>query len=424
MSHLHKILSIPTPATSTKLFISMDYYYLNPILFNYRVLLLSHSVIDKFKCMKKSILVLNVLVFILLTGCKNNSTDPAGGYSVSGKVYNDGQPLPNATISLDKKENYTSQTNSAGEFTIKGVPKGDYSLYVEKTNTDGSFISKTSSITVSNDLYLESILLPKGVTISIPTNITANSFHLTWTSTNANDFREYKLFRATSSGLDETTGTLVHVSTAIGDTEFTDNNLNPLTDYYYRVYIMNDYGRLGGSNIVTSLTLNKNIILNGSLEEISSNFPANWMTFQDMPVNFVVDNEVAQEGNKSIRVDLNPEDHGSNFGWLFYQIINPSEFEQGKSYKISFWCKTDSLEDNQSISFRFTKDDKFWPVILNVPYFVKGPRLPSGWEYYSMTLTIPAESVSNYFFELNIDKSVTTRPMRVWFDNLKVEKIP
>jgi len=374
--------------------------------------------------MKKSILILTILALILLTGCKNNSTDPSGSYSVSGKVYNNGQPLPDATISLDKKANYTSQTNSAGEFTIKNVPKGDYSLDVEKTNADGSFLSKTSSIAVANDVYLASILLPKGVTILAPTNITSNSFHLAWTATDANDFREYKLYRAATSGLDETTGTLVHVSTVINDTEFTDNSLNPLSNYYYRVYIMNDYGRLGGSNIVTSLTLTKNIIQNGSLELTSSNFPDNWLTYQDMPVNFVVDDLVAQDGNKSIRVDLNPEDGAANFGWFFYQMIDPAQVEQGKSYKISFWYKTDTLDANQSVSFRFTKDDKFWPVILNVPYFVQGPRTPGGWEYFSMNLTIPVESVSNYFFELNISKSASARPMRVWFDNLKMEKNP
>ena len=86
-------------------------------------------------------------------------------------------------------------------------------------------------------MIIESLILPKGVQIFEPENIGPNSMEIKWSATDANDFREYKLYRHISSGLDETTGTLVHVSTAISDTQFTDQGVNPVTTYYYRVIL-------------------------------------------------------------------------------------------------------------------------------------------------------------------------------------------
>jgi len=65
----------------------------------------------------------------------------------------------------------------------------------------------------------------------------------------ADDFREYKLYRHSTSGFDESTGELLHISTFRNDTSFTDSIPHSST-YYYRLYQMNEYGRLGGSNIV------------------------------------------------------------------------------------------------------------------------------------------------------------------------------
>ena len=85
-----------------------------------------------------------------------------------------------------------------------------------------------------------------------PINLGSDLIRLIWNSTNASYFKEYKLYRHTNPDFDETTGTLVHTSTAIIDTQFTDNIPDPQIPYYYRVYYMNDYGKLGGSNIVSS----------------------------------------------------------------------------------------------------------------------------------------------------------------------------
>ena len=88
---------------------------------------------------------------------------------------------------------------------------------------DGTFIERATDISVFADVFLDALRLPKAVFCYDPTNVSANSATISWSATDAADFREYKLFRHTTSGQDETTGELVHVATEIQDTVFTDN---------------------------------------------------------------------------------------------------------------------------------------------------------------------------------------------------------
>lgn len=378
--------------------------------------------------MNNFILIFISIILLTLGGCKDNTSNPTGNYSVSGKLIYDGSPLPDATVSLDNRIDLTTQSNSGGEFSINNVPGGDYNIIVEKTNPDGSFIKKSDDISVTDDIFIESLILPKGVNLFEPTNISATSMQLIWTSTDANDFREYKLYRHTSSGLDETTGTLIHVSTAISDTQFTDDDLYPLTPYFFRVYFMNEYGQLGGSNIVSSTSLNKNIIQNGSFEEVSSNFPINWNTWGEEG-KFLSNSETAQEGSKSVKINLALED-GGVFSWGMYQQITPTEFEQEETYKISFWCKTDTLEEYESISCHFKRNSVYGSdEIAGLWEFVKGPRSAGDWEYFSYTLTIPANIPSNYFLSFDLIRAGTMGytfhyPMISWIDNVIIEKVP
>ena len=198
-------------------------------------------------------------------------------------------------------------------------------------------------------------------------------------------------------------------------------DLNPLTTYYFRVYVMNDYGHLGGSNIVSSTTFNQNIILNGSFEEMSSSFPDNWNTWGPNG-KFVSSSEYAQDGSKSIKVQLALGDWGVN-SWGLYQQIDPNDFEQGKTYRISFWCKTDTLEEHESISCRFSKNN-YWNGndVLSALYgFVEGPLSASDW--------IPLEIPSNYFLIFDLIRAGTSGytfelPMNSWIDNVSIEKVP
>ena len=92
-----------------------------------------------------TIILLSSAILVMFS-CSEETTKPTGNYSVSGKVIYEGQPLADATISLNKRLELTVQSNSDGDFTITNVPAGDYTLTAEKINNDGSFLARSSNI--------------------------------------------------------------------------------------------------------------------------------------------------------------------------------------------------------------------------------------------------------------------------------------
>ena len=208
------------------------------------------------------------IVLLLLVGCNENSMNTAASFKLSGKVYYEGARAQDVLIRLDESPAYTTTTDQAGYFEFNNLEGGSHSLNIFKEVTGDAYSTITIPVELNQDVYLNQLLLPKGVQILPPEDISSSSMRLKWTATDAVDFREYKIYQHENSGLDETTGTLIHVSTSIDDTVFTAFSLSPFNTYYFRVYVMNEYGKLGGSNIVSGKTQNVNLIVNGGFEII------------------------------------------------------------------------------------------------------------------------------------------------------------
>jgi len=207
-----------------------------------------------------------VIIFVFLIACTDQSPGPETVYTVSGIIYQNGVPSADTHVSIDNQLSLSTTTNEDGEFIIENVPEGDRSFKASKSYTDGSFVESTSPLIVNRDIELNSLILPLPTKLNNISDKTDHSLKLTWASSSAPDFREYKVYRHVTPGLDEQTGTLVYVTIDRNDTSFVDENLDALQTYYYRVFIMNEFGRLGGSNIVSDTTDNKNYIWNGDFE--------------------------------------------------------------------------------------------------------------------------------------------------------------
>jgi len=203
--------------------------------------------------MSKNICITLILLLGLFFGCEKNSLNPNGEFfTVEGKVLNSSGAVENATVKIDDALNWTTKTSSDGSFTIKNVTKGSHELSIKQQSDNGQFSIRNENIEVNKDLLLEALLLPKPVHLEeavIDQKLTINKINLVWTRSTANDFREYKIYKHTTSGLDETTGELIHVSTTKFDTSFVDS-LSHSSRYFYRVFVLNEYGQIGGSNII------------------------------------------------------------------------------------------------------------------------------------------------------------------------------
>ncbi len=214
--------------------------------------------------MKSSIRVLSIVLFLLFSNCSEKPTEPTGDFTVSGVLYRGTETASNTPLQLKKNNKIEQETISdeKGFFEFKNVTEAKYTIVTRQTFENGSFLEAPTEINVNGDLYLESLILPKPVTLLEPINFTTRTIELRWTPYTGNGFYEYKIYRHNSTALDETTGTLIHVATDAIDTTFIDEGqengasigLQPNTKFYYRVYINNEYGKMGGSNIIETKT--------------------------------------------------------------------------------------------------------------------------------------------------------------------------
>ena len=280
-----------------------------------------------------------------LVTCTRDPVNDSSLYTVSGTVYQCGQPLQAAKVSLDNAINYTSFTDADGYFELHDVPEGTHELLVTKSFDDTSYTTRTGTIEVVSDVILNAFILPRAVTLYEITSVTHDAVELAWSPTDAHDFREYKLYRHTTSGLDETTGTLVHVSTTIFDTAFADTHILPYQQYYYRVYIMNHFGAMGGSNIVSTSTQSFNILVNGDFEayDAVTQLPLGWNERvyyysggYTAPPAFSIDSLHAQNGKYCVKADLVDV---NVYMYGLQQQLNVAHFVTGQHYRLSLWIK-------------------------------------------------------------------------------------
>ncbi len=365
----------------------------------------------------------NLIIFLLLLvslSCSENSTAPDSIYKVSGYVFYENQPVSNVSVSIDEKYNWTVKTDAEGFFEISSVSSGEHSLVIKTIfgnlnkilDDSSSFSEKTIEISVFDDLVLSNLKLPKAVFLFDANEITESSARISWSPTDDEDFREYKLYRHNSSGLDETTGTLVHVSTSLIDTIFTDTQLNPFENYYYRVYVMNEYGRIGGSNIMQLQTENVQLIRNGSFEELVNDKPSGWTLVSPNEGELSVDKVNSFEGNNSLKF-YHAAESGCWETWTT-QKINNSLLVPGERYKLIINFKADFIDD---IWFRLILRNQTIDLWLDVPVSITNT---DEWSEISYEFGLP-ENIGNNDIDMLIHFCIDG--IRTWWvDNVSLIK--
>jgi len=366
--------------------------------------------------MKRVLLVF--LFTLIIYNCSKTSTNPTDTYTVQGVVMSAGLPVENATVTVDSMYNYTTTSNIDGEFEIKDVPKGEHQLTLKKTNSDNSFMQQTIDIGVYSDVVLNNLILPKSVRIHDSVIIENNTISICWSPSDAEDFREYRLYRHTSAGIDENTGTFIYVSIDKDDTCFTDTDLSFSNKYYYRIFIMNEYGKLGGSNVVSGTTAIPEIILNGSFEEIDDylKIPVSWERNVGLQEDMCIfsDSTNSYDGQYSVHARM------THIGDLMLsQRIDASRINPTKDYIASFWMKVDTLLSGEMIIVGITEGGGYLSIM--------GPLETSDWREYNFDIgfieTINPQDYG-FFFDFSCEGSSTTyHNLDIWIDNLTVNEV-
>ncbi|HUM29159.1 MAG TPA: immune inhibitor A [Thermoanaerobaculia bacterium] len=118
-----------------------------------------------------------------------------------------------------------------------------------QTHTDGSGADE--------DIWIDDIRIeetPTPVTLFPPDSVTTSTMHIDWTEYAGGDFKQYELYRHTSTGV-TLSHTLIAVITDQGTTDFSDTGLQLRRTYYYKVYVRNIYDTMTPSNEASATTL-------------------------------------------------------------------------------------------------------------------------------------------------------------------------
>jgi fibronectin type 3 domain-containing protein len=82
---------------------------------------------------------------------------------------------------------------------------------------------------------------------------TSASIKLTWSQSSESDFSAYQIYRSTSSNVSNNSN-LVTIITGRTTTTYTDSDLLGNTGYFYRIYVYDNTGRFGASNVAADTT--------------------------------------------------------------------------------------------------------------------------------------------------------------------------
>jgi hypothetical protein len=273
---------------------------------------------------------------------------------------------------------------------------------------DGAYSQRSRPVPLRSDTNLGELLLPAPVSIESIDEI-PDGAQITWSATDADDFREYKVYRHDSSGLDETTGTLIHVATDPDELTFVDADAKSGFTYYYRVFVLNDFGLLGGSNIESVDLATVNLLANGGFEDSQGPLATGWSRYGNDETVIAVDDTTSYEGQQSMRMDL-----PNSYEYWVEQAVDVSDYDVGDKLRFSGMMRASranadvemSIIDGLSVS----NEVGFTP-----------PAQADQWVPFDAEFTL--ESVTNVrvgFWTIGPFDEVETT---IWLDDLRLESV-
>lgn len=320
-------------------------------------------------------------IITLATSC-DPAENETGPRNLTGIVVSSDAPVEGATVILKSDfDEYRSSTDAQGRFDIEGVHPGEYVFTVRGQREDKHFMQLQQDLSINSTTKEQIIELPKGTTLQEALEVTGTSVKLSWNKSEISDFLEYKLYRHSTSGLDESTGTLVHVATNANDTVFTEQGLRDNQTYFYRVFVRNSFGLYGGSNIREVKTAREDQVQNGDLE----NGMANWELFSPSPCVSIVQDPTAPVSPTVFKFQIS-DNSTANVSSEVFQTINHTKFAAGETYKLSFSARTESLPGT-SVFYVYVMANENFNHIVSIKL---DNTASTGWTTYSKDFVAPS----------------------------------
>ena len=131
-------------------------------------------------------------------------------------------------------------------FTIKGevtIPAKVFGLFTYTTITIPYSVTKE----ISNK-EIETWTSPAPVLLRKPERVPVGSVRLTWTESLAKDFAKYEVHMSTTKGFEPTNDTKVHTIDNIHTTTYEISDLQPTTEYYFKIVVWTTHDQHSISN--------------------------------------------------------------------------------------------------------------------------------------------------------------------------------
>jgi hypothetical protein len=146
------------------------------------------------------------------------------------------------------------ESNDVTFTTDTGLESATRYYYVVCTWDEGGKFS------TSNEVYASTLNSPPApvdiISIAPEQADTCQSLAILWTATSAKDFDSYELYRSETPAVSKGLSDLVATIPTRQDTSFVDSELQDNTEYYYKVYVLDDAGLDAGSQRASGFTAN------------------------------------------------------------------------------------------------------------------------------------------------------------------------
>lgn len=239
-----------------------------------------------------------LFIVLILFSCKkenddtiiNDNDNPTGEvtdtvFNISGTIkFENGIVADSSQIFLN--EEFVTYSGENGEFIIYDLSPGTYSMKISNNFNINRFTTIEKDITIVDADVEDIYLLPTPVEMLPPNFILSTSLELAWSKYSGEGFREYHVYVHYNSGLTQETGTLLYVFTNANDTTLLiekgdfwwgGSTITPGDTYYFRVFVMNEYGVESGSNVLEvtmKLWDNEDDFTNSYIITLESSFAA------------------------------------------------------------------------------------------------------------------------------------------------------
>ncbi len=192
-----------------------------------------------------------LLLLFLLSACSNEDNQPKEGIFKGNVVFSNGTPAKNTNLLIE--DQVVGETDSLGSFSVQ-LEFGTHEVSFITGDVSSLFSSISKTITLNSstsEIELNNLVLPEPISLRINYQ-TVSRIHFVWEESKALDFKTFRLYLSESEEFNEEDTRVIASPRYYNSTRisFSLSSLEIGNTYYVRLVVLNEFGPIGGSNVL------------------------------------------------------------------------------------------------------------------------------------------------------------------------------